>query len=473
MKKLLMIFAASGLLAGILVSAWLVSSPGNAESLVNFAHLRHLTETIEFRGERVDIVHVYSTYPDYEWLGAAESGPEGIACVDDAARAAVLYLRHYELTGDTGSLVAARPLLRFILGMQADDGQFYNFIRGDHSINIEGKTSFRSFEWWAARGVWAMGKAYETMRVADPSFALILKERLERVLPHLDVVLERRGETGTVQGYLIPRWLLKGAAADATSEMMLGLIAWYRAKPDSALGEMIRAFTEGLILMQEGDMKRFPYGLHRSWGKEWHMYGNGQTQALASAGVLLGDSMMIASAEREARGFYTRLLIQGFMKWMDLADPEGRKEYEQIAYGIRPMAVGLLRTYEATGRREYAVMAGLAAAWLMGNNSLGQRIYDPATGRCFDGISDPESLNRDSGAESTIEALLTLIEIERYPESSRYLRYRRIGHGPTGDTLHALYQDEAGVTLTLLLDQSDGTVQVLEGDDEREFHQGR
>ncbi|MCK5572365.1 MAG: hypothetical protein KAJ12_06370, partial [Bacteroidetes bacterium] len=189
-------------------------------------------------------------------------------------------------------------------------------------------------------------------------------------------------------------------------------------------------------------------------------------------GVLMGDSLMTASAEREARGFYTRLLIEGFMKWMDLTDPGGRREYEQIAYGIRPMAVGLIRTYEATGRREYAVMAGLAAAWLMGNNVLRQQMYDPATGRCYDGISDSVSLNRDSGAESTTEALLTLTEIERYPEAARYIRYTRVSHGATGDTLHALFQERDGSTLTLLLDQSDGTVRVLEGKEQREFHQG-
>ena len=68
--------------------------------IVNFGHLDHLTEKISFQGDSVNIVHIYSNYPDYAWVGAAESGPEGIACVDDAARAAVVSLRHYELTKD-------------------------------------------------------------------------------------------------------------------------------------------------------------------------------------------------------------------------------------------------------------------------------------------------------------------------------------------------------------------------------------
>lgn len=456
--------AATVLLACVSSCLW-PGDQGGGESLVNFSHLRHLTETIEFRGEMVDVVHVYAKYPNYEWLEAADAGPEGIACVDDAARAAVLYLRHYELFGDTTSAHAARALLRFVQGMQAPDGQFYNFIFKDRSINTDGRTSLKSFGWWAARAVWAMGRGFETLRLQDPEFALLLRERLERTVPHLRAMLKRRGEADTTQGYLVPRWLINESAADATSELLLGLLAWYRAEPDSALGEMIRAFAEGLMLMQDGDEVDFPYGLHRSWETLWHMYGNGQTQALASAGLILGDSLMTHSAEREARGFYARLLIQGFMKWMDVTAPEGRQDFEQIAYGIRPMAVGLLRTYEATGRSEYAIMAALATAWLIGNNVLGEAMYDPATGRCYDGISDSVSLNRDSGAESTIEALLILTEIERYPGLRNYLSYRRVHAGHVGDTLYAHFEGRKGEKLALLMNQSDGSLRVLEGED--------
>ncbi|MEX0601988.1 MAG: hypothetical protein WD295_01520, partial [Bacteroidota bacterium] len=66
-------------------------------SLVNFDHLEHLTELIVMEGDTVAIVRIYSEYPDYTWMDAKESGPEGIACVDDAARAAVVYLRDHEL----------------------------------------------------------------------------------------------------------------------------------------------------------------------------------------------------------------------------------------------------------------------------------------------------------------------------------------------------------------------------------------
>jgi len=85
------------------------------------------------------------------------------------------------------------------------------------------------------------------------------------------------------------------------------------------------------------------------------------------------------------------------------------------------VAVGLIRLHEATGDVRYAKMAGLAASWLTGNNRVGEPMYDPATGRCFDGLEDGNVINRNSGAESTIEALYTILEIEQHPEARRWL----------------------------------------------------
>src|SRR5689334_6864746 len=212
---------------------------------------------------------------------------------------------------------------------------------------------------------------------------------------------------------------------------MLGLIAYDRAFPSRRVKSYIRKFAAGLMTMQDGSARRAPYGLHRSWESTWHMWGNSQTAALAAAGRHLHDARMIRSAEREARGFYARLLIDGFMKETDLADPSKRRVFEQIAYAVRPMATGLLRCYDATGDSLYLSMAGLAASWLLGNNCAGAVMYDTATGRCFDGIRDSTSVNRNAGAESTIEALLTIVELSPYPEAARELFCRRIGTAGT------------------------------------------
>ncbi len=456
----------------IVVLGLFVASSGLAQSsLVNFAHLRHLTERILFQGDSVDIVHVYANYPTYDWVDAKESGPEGIACVDDAARAAVAYLRHYELNKDTVSLRRAVTLLRFVMKMQADDGQFYNFIFADHSINTDGKTSFKSFGWWAARAVWAMALGHRVLARSDSLLAHELRVRVEATFPHIEKVLARYDSIRIIKGYRVPTWLLYESAADATSELLLGLAEHYAATNDERCRTYLEQFAHGLIVMQDGTMTSFPYGLHRSWQTIWHMWGNGQTQALARAGAVLGKKQFIASAEREAQAFYSRLLIRGFMKELDVTEPERRVQFEQIAYGVRPIAVGLIRLYEATHKPEYLTMAGLAASWLLGNNAARHRMYDPRTGRCFDGIQDSVTVNMNSGAESTIEALLTIIELEQYPQALRYLHLQRIREGATERYLFGVFRNATGNELTLALDLERSRLLVFENDESRTFLQ--
>jgi hypothetical protein len=422
-------------------------------SLVNFQHLDHLTDSVAVEGKQVMIVHIYSNYPDYRWLDAKESGPEGIACVDDAARAAVLYLRDFELNGRKESLTRARGLLDFVMAMQAPDGEFWNFIHADHSINRDGKTSFKSFGWWAARGIWALGVGARVYRRVDTAYATLMGTAVQRSLPHVRDLLKNYGKTAVEAGLVTPKWLFYESGADATSELLLGLIDYYQVAPTPELRDMISKLAEGVRIMQAGDMATPPYGLHRSWGTLWHLWGNSQTQVLAVAGRVLQDSVMISSARLEADGFYSRLVVTGLKREMDLAKPDSAQEYDQIAYGIRPMTVGLLRLYDATGNKNYLRLAGLAASWFFGNNHAGAVMYDAATGRGYDGLRSSTEINKNSGAESTIEALMTLVELEAYPEAVKYLRFVR----SKSDTLSAEFLSPEGEHMTLTIDPAGKT----------------
>ena len=441
-------------------NCFVVTHAQEQASLVNFKHLEHLTEKIEFYGDTVGIVHIYSNYPGYEWIDAKESGPEGIACVDDAARAAVVTLRHFELTHDSASLLQARLLLKFVAAMETGDGEFYNFVFADHTINRNGKTSIKSFGWWAARGVWCMSLGYRIFKNLDTAFASQLKDGVTRTFPHIAMLLEKYGKSQSTGQYQVPEWLVYDSGSDVTSELLFGLTEYYRATHDPKVRSFIKKLADGLMMMQDGNASAFPYGLHRSWQTMWHMWGNGQTQALACAGLLLGDSAMIRSAEREAQYFYSRLLVQGYKKELDVSHPDSIFGREQIAYGIRPIAVGLLRLYDATGNEAYLKMAGLAASWFFGNNFARQQMYDVQSGRCFDGIMDSLTFNRNSGAESTIEALHTLVEIERYPGAKKYLSYNKIKDSSRGGLIEGIFRNESGDELTVTLDETTGDLGV-------------
>ena len=381
--------------------------------LFNTAHLDYLGEDVLHDGDTLRIIHLYADAPDYAWVSDDD---EGTACVDDAARAAVVYLRHYERTGNEASRTHAEALLRFLLYMQRGDGLFYNFVWNNKlDINTEHENSRADvFGWWAARGVWALGTGAQVLKTANPALAAEAAEAVRRTLPHLREVQKNYGATTVMGGRTLPRWLLYETASDATSELMLGLLAFQQTAPDTSVARLIDRFAEGMAMMQYGSMQVFPYGGHASWAESWHGWGNAQTMALAGTDRL-------ETAVREAEQFYARLLVEGWLHSIPFDHPEAIRTFEQIAYAVRGVSVGLVRLAEATGEDRYARMAGLAASWLTGNNVARTPMYDAPTGRGYDGINSPTDVNHNAGAESTIEALFTLLEVERNPEARRWL----------------------------------------------------
>ena len=79
------------------------------------------------------------------------------------------------------------------------------------------------------------------------------------------------------------------------------------------------------------------------------------------------------------------------------------------------MVFAAAEAFTITGDPKYADIAGHLAAWFLGTNDASTNMYDSATGRCFDAISLGNHVNLNSGAESTIEALLTMQRVEKYP----------------------------------------------------------
>jgi len=136
---------------------------------INLAHLQFLTEPITVNGRDMAIVHIYSEYPKYQWVDA---GNEGISALDDVARTSIVYLHYYQATGDRASLDLARRCLNFVLYMQTDDGEFYNFVSDRAgTINKTGDTSYKSLGWWAMRGIWALAEGINVFDTIDHPYA--------------------------------------------------------------------------------------------------------------------------------------------------------------------------------------------------------------------------------------------------------------------------------------------------------------
>ncbi len=442
------------------------------KNLLNFRHLEHLYKTIRMNHRTVGIIHIYSEAPDYRWVVAPG---EGITCVDDVARAAVLYLRQYRFTGDEMYFQMSQSLLRFVMAMQAPNGLFYNFLLPDYRINKTRRNSTNRLDFWTARAVWALGEGVQITQSRHPEFADSLRKALVRVLPVVQNLVKQYPKTEIVSGKPYPTWLINRYAADATSELLLGLVAFEKITPNSILKDAIEKLSAGLIAMQQGDWRQVPYGAHLSYPGIWHGWGNAQTEVLSRIGKELNLPQAISSAKKEADWFFGRLLIEGGKSSIILSDSVQIREFPQIAYEVRTVALGLENLYKATGEKKYAVLAGLAGSWLFGNNPAGKRMYDPKTGRCFDGIESVGKINKNSGAESTIEALLTLQALQSQPISRNYLFFlnrskEKTTRNRNGDfVIYSRYSNKAQRKVFVSLNSSTGRMNVMEPDEWNHF----
>ena len=384
--------------------------------VLSLKHLRHLGLDVVVRGTPVRAVALYAEAPGYAPSGSpARDGYEGIASVDDAARAAVVHLRAFESTGSAAARTEALGLLAFVMSMEQGDGEFFNFIDVAGTPNRVAPSSRKSMSFWAARGIWAMGEAVRVLGASDSVALRPIRPVLQRAVT--------RAERDVRDGRLI------GGSATATAEALLGLLAIQRAEPTPALAALTARMADQLVPLSTGNADRAPWGarLDRA-DADWHAWGGRSVEALATAAVVLGRRDFATAAQREADALWGRFLLAGRVP--AVISPAGRTTwYPQIAYGVGPVVEGFLALADATGERRYAVFAGLSAGWFVGANAARVRMYDERTGRSFDGIDGPEpvKLNRNAGAESTIESLLALQRVAGSPEASEYLHHRPVG----------------------------------------------
>lgn len=397
----------------------------SSNSLINTSHLDALYEDITVEGKSMGIIHIYSNYPDYEWIGDDD---EGIACIDDAARATIFYLKNYQLNNDIASLTKVKQLTEFLLFMQSENGFFYNFIFEDHSINRMHRNSLNIADWWSWRAMWALSEGYKVFKTTNVKFSKQILKCLETSVETTKKSFPKEKTIQKIDGIEFPNWLPYESAGDQASILVVALLNYLTETGDTSVTNYINDLCNGILLMQKGDSTNIPYYTFLSWQGLWHAYGNSQSYALLkAAGVLKRDDFKLA-ALNEINFFYGYLIKQNYLSSFEIKkvndgfEFSGRNKFSQIAYNFRPMIYACLEAYELTNDSAYAFKAVEISKWFFGKNIAATQMYYPSTGRCFDGINSDIDVNKNSGAESTIEALLSIQAIETYNISEELLQ---------------------------------------------------
>jgi len=305
--------------------------------------------------------------------------------------------------------------------MQNDNGYFNNFIWNDFSINTTYKTSVAELNWWSFRALWALESAYPLLEKSNKDLAnriVLSSEKLivniKRDIPITDL------QTEFVETIEVPKWLPQKYASDQSALLILGLLKNYERTADKDIKLLIDALAKGIMLMQKGGIDKYPYGAFMSWQNLWHAWGNSQSYALLKAGQKFNNQTYIDSALKEIDYFYAYLLQNGFAEafWIQKTGENNyselkRNQYPQITYGLRPMVWAASEAYQYSKDEKHLELAIELESWLFGNNDAKIVMYNPESGICFDGIIASNKTNKNSGAESTIECMMIMLEIKK------------------------------------------------------------
>lgn len=334
-------------------------------------HLRRLTRPVSAAGPGAHAVAVYAepanAATDQTLLqrSAREQGTEGVACVDDAARAVVLYCAVWRRYGSQSARTAAGNLLRFLAHMQDADGRFTNFILDwAGNRNRAGLTSRAGGPAWQARALHALACGVSVFGAAE------WDERFRRALRWADAPTP----------YL-----------DVRAVHVLAAIEHWRATASSDSADRALAWSNEIADQCSAS------GLLNAEGVEpIHLWGHLQEAALAETGSLLGCATLVECARASAEA----LLLPAV---------NSRFDFERVLpFDVSCTTAGLVSVARATSSVRYEVAAADSRDWFHGRNTAAEPVYDRRRGLVYDGI-DNGRVSRNSGAESNIEGALALL----------------------------------------------------------------
>jgi hypothetical protein len=340
-------------------------------------HLQRMTGAFTHNRGKVPFVYIYSRMdgqpqdavptadlaPPLRFFVADDSGIEGIACVDDVARAVVLAMQVYEQTASPRALALGQGWLEFLRYMQLPDNRIVNFIKDPAGTrNVNGQTSYPGGLPWTVRALTAFATTHRVTQDRD--------------------CLARFQRTQFPTTTQMP----------LNAVYMLALMDLYETRPDYGYERWITDL--GAELMAAGP----DYLRNRCGQEQVELFDYHQVQALARAGRILSNKDYIAFAESTVDHLVRPVVDGGFYHvW------PGDRDHQSV-FDVSAIALGLEELFYVTQKGRYKDLALRCVDWLSGNNPAGKAVYDPRTGRCHDNINLKGEVAPTTGAESAIEA---------------------------------------------------------------------
>lgn len=334
--------------------------------VINFSHLMRLTTDIGvIQFSKINI-------PDYD------SG----YTIDDNARALIATVMRFQDKPSEELLNCINTYLDFIVYCQMENGKFMNYVdkRGvfheqNHYVNLEDSN---------ARAIWALGFLLANGKCLPET---MVKKAKTTFLNSLSMMLEVNS----------PR---------SIAFLIKGLYYMHQHESLSIFRSIISELADKLVHLYKISAED-----SWDWFEDYLTYANGVMPEALIMAFELSKSSVYRDVALESLNF---LLSQTFENdqikvvsnrgWKK----KGTKKTEN--FGEQPIDVtytilALNSFHQVLGVDRYRDYMEVAYSWFLGNNHLGQIMYDPTSGGGYDGLEE-RNINLNQGAESTICYLL-------------------------------------------------------------------
>jgi glycosyltransferase involved in cell wall biosynthesis len=307
--------------------------------------------------------------------------------LDDNARALVAVTLHYKKFRTPSSLKLVSLYLNFLYRVGKPDGHFNNFVNSNRTID-EQKNRQENPEDANARGLYALAQVSTTTLIPN------------RIRHQARSFFEQSFRNNVV--FSSPR-----AIAFYIKALNCLLSKWKEPKVLAAL----RYHCEQLMALYEKS-----HSPDWEWFEHYLTYSNAiLPEALILGYKITGERRYLEVSEKT----FNFLITQTFNDSMYIPIgqsgwfPKGgiRQYFDQQSEDAAATIEALNTMFTVTNRKHYKELADKAFNWFLGDNSLGQVVYDRTTGGCYDGVGE-KFINLNQGAESTISYLLARLSFE-------------------------------------------------------------
>ncbi len=338
---------------------------------IKLTHLARLTDNIGI----FQFAQLHTPNPAYGYT------------LDDNARALLATATYFNKIGKPNALKLAKTYLKFIETSLTKKGAFHNYFNRNKSLNLEANSK-DSLEDANARTLYVLAKT------------LTFKKLPQYIKNKIYLIYQKGSQTPLEFNH--PR---------SIAFCIIGLCHLYQLKKNARLKSLIHRYCKKLTAM---------YRLNRSpkweWFEEKLTYSNSiLSEALLEGFRATGKNEYYLTGKKTldflinktfCKDYYVSIGQNGWYTKFGQ-----RAYYDQQPEDTAAMVQTLKKMYLLSGCKKYQRLMYRAFYWFLGENSLGQVVYDCLTGGCYDGLGE-HHVNLNQGAESTISYLLARLSLE-------------------------------------------------------------